>query len=214
MADAVSDCVLVIFAKAPVLGTVKTRLSPELSPQQAVNIHRVLVEHCIEMASKVAGVDVELWVSAPDPWWLQLQRRFALTIHQQQGCDLGERMDYALTDVLSRATRAIWIGSDCPYIDGRYIKSAQQALLHAEVVLGPAEDGGYVLVGLSVPRPVIFSGIDWGSADVLEQTRSKLQQHGARWLELECLSDIDRPEDLRRLLIARPELSQRFLYEG
>ena len=124
-----------------------------------------------------------------------------LGVHEitgQEGADLGERMLHALADALESFDRALLVGRDCPGIDHSYLAQALDALDQAPLVLGPAADGGYVLVGArgECPPREMFSDIDWGSSRVYAQTLERLRQSGCTWRELPMKADIDRPEDL------------------
>jgi hypothetical protein len=114
--------------------------------------------------------------------------------------DLGKRMHRALARALRDHESAILIGSDCPVLAASDLRAAAQALQGgASAVLSPAEDGGYALIGLRRNSRRLFSGIDWGGAQVLAQTRRRLGQLGWGWKELRTLWDVDRPEDVARL---------------
>lgn len=201
---------LLIFAKAPVAGRVKTRMQPFLTAEQAAQLHRQLVTHCLQQTTfDLASYAVELWVDDEcDPCWLPLQQQFDLPIFKQCGADLGACMAHALADALTnRADAAVIIGTDCPDIDGAYIRSAfdwLNAELACDVVLGPAEDGGYVLLGLKQFQPQLFVDISWGSEYVLTQTVFKIEGLGLTEQRLPTLMDIDRPEDLVLLQQRRP----------
>ncbi|MCB1698686.1 MAG: TIGR04282 family arsenosugar biosynthesis glycosyltransferase, partial [Halioglobus sp.] len=114
----------------------------------------------------------------------------------QRGADLGQRMHNALRVGLARYRQVVLVGSDCPGIDRAYLVQALAALEQAEVVLGRAEDGGYVLIGARRVCRAMFEGIPWGSAGVLAATTGRLRQLGLDWVELPALADIDRPGDL------------------
>jgi hypothetical protein len=195
---------LLVFAKAPVPGRVKTRMQPFLTAEQAAQLHRQLVKHCLQQTvSDLNTYTVELWVDELSPCWLPLQQQFDIAVFKQCGEDLGARMAYGLADVLAqRADAAVIIGTDCPDIDSAYIHSAFELLAakpDCDVVLGPAEDGGYVLLGLKQFEPELFVDIRWGSEYVLTQTANKISGCGLRALRLPALMDIDRPEDLQLL---------------
>ncbi len=193
---------LIIFSKAPVAGQVKTRLLPVLSAQQAAHLYRLLLERQVRSALESGCADVELWCS-PDcghEFFRTLQRRYAVTLHRQQGADLGQRMDHALHTVLQRADAAVLVGADIPSLDGDDLCAAFARLEQGDdAVLTPTEDGGYALLGLRRVDTALFEGIRWGSAQVLAQTRRVLGQLGWNWSELEERWDLDRPEDLQRL---------------
>jgi rSAM/selenodomain-associated transferase 1 len=117
----------------------------------------------------------------------------------QVGEDLGQRMSYAVTTGLNEYRYVILIGADCPNMSTDYLKQAVIALSNgADAVLGPAEDGGYVLIGLRRTIPCLFDGLPWGTDKVLEMTRDCLRRVGWSWKELPVLWDLDRPEDLSR----------------
>jgi len=116
----------------------------------------------------------------------------------QHGDDLGCRMASALTETLNDEKKAVLIGSDSPVMDGQYLDAALMSLTKYETVIGPAEDGGYVLVGQNKINEQIFKNINWGTADVLRQTRQHLQDININWFELDTLWDVDRPDDLQR----------------
>jgi rSAM/selenodomain-associated transferase 1 len=118
----------------------------------------------------------------------------------QVGNNLGMRMYHALSITLSQAEFALLIGCDCPALDSAYLTRACDLLAgDVSLVLGPAEDGGYVLIGARRAARRLFEGIEWGTHRVLDQTRARLRSLGWRWGELEAMWDIDRPADLARL---------------
>lgn len=191
---------ILVFAKAPVPGEVKTRLIPPLTPLMAAELHGRLVK---ETAARLAGArlaPIELWCS-PDTrhaLFLELARTHGFSLHRQEGANLGERMDAAFTEALGRGGEAVLVGTDCPLLDGAYLRDALEALKGSDAVLGPAEDGGYVLLGLKRPAPQLFSRMPWGTARVAALSRARLVSLGRRWGELPTLWDLDRPEDLER----------------
>lgn len=202
---------LLLFAKAPVAGRVKTRLQPALAAAQSVLLHRLLVEHTLSIVTALrrsaVRLELELWVDQPHPWWQQLQREYPHTLFFQRGASLGERMQHAAQNALGRSPKVVIIGTDCPYINAQYLQQALDGLDRGPLVIGPAEDGGYVLIALRDARPGLFTGVDWGSDQVLRQTRENIQREGLSWLELASLSDIDRPEDLSRFIRLMPALA-------
>jgi len=119
-----------------------------------------------------------------------------LVLRPQLGADLGERMCRALSGALERSSRAVLIGTDCPGLSAPVLRQAFEVLDHRDAVLGPALDGGYVLIGLRVAGPALFWDIPWGTDRVLELSRLRLRAMGWRWSELEPLRDLDRPDDL------------------
>jgi rSAM/selenodomain-associated transferase 1 len=195
------DAAILVFARAPVPGKVKTRLIPALGAEGAAALHCSLVEAVLRAAHQTAAARRELWC-APDAshaFFSACRSRFGVTLHDQADGDLGQRMDSAFRDALGRCGRAVLTGSDIPALSAGYLARAIAVLDRADVVFGPAEDGGYVLVGLTKPAPLLFRDIAWGSTEVMSQTRARVSQLGMSWRELEPLWDVDRPDDLARV---------------
>jgi rSAM/selenodomain-associated transferase 1 len=119
---------------------------------------------------------------------------------RQNGPDLGARMQDALEWALQRAPWAVLIGSDCPGYDSDYLQTAFAALERHDAVLGPALDGGYVLIGMRRAAPELFADMPWSTTGVLDTTRQRLQRKGWSWQELPTLRDIDTPQDLAHAL--------------
>jgi len=201
MTEAENLCTVVVFARAPEPGRVKTRLIPELGEAGAAALHRRLVEHSLVAASEAAIGPVELWCApdAGDPFFGECERRFGVSLHPQGDGDLGARMHRAFESALARCARVILIGSDIPALSGPYLREANRALDGHDAVIGPAEDGGYVLIGLSRRDPELFREIPWGGPEVLAETRRRIATLRWRSSELAALWDLDRPEDLQRL---------------
>jgi uncharacterized protein len=197
-----APCRILVFAKAPVAGQVKTRLEPVLGARALAQLQQRLIRGTLQTAVQVAQARTELWC-APDathPFFRQCARDFDIALRTQTGHDLGERMGYALQSALSADGCALLIGTDCPCLTPGYLAAARDALSEAcPVVFGPAEDGGYGLVGMARFVPEIFSGIDWGGPRVMQHTRDRLIESTVAWRELPELWDIDRPADLQRL---------------
>jgi len=161
-----------------------------------------LTEQQIErLCANLVG-PVELWVTpdAGHPFFAEQARRWPIGLHRQQGNDLGERLYHASEQALDRADAVILVGTDCPGLDAAYASAAVQRLETDDAVLGPALDGGYVLLGLRRTDPTLFSSMPWGTDQVAAITRRRLGQLGWRWSELNALRDIDRPEDLAHLV--------------
>jgi rSAM/selenodomain-associated transferase 2/rSAM/selenodomain-associated transferase 1 len=198
-----SPVILQVFAKNPLPGSVKTRLADAVGPVAATAHYVRLVECTLEtaVAARTAGIvdRVELWC-APDaeaPAFSAWRERYNVELRTQTGDDLGAKMRNALHAALAGGSRAILIGTDCPALDLSYLARAVAALDDHAAVFGPAEDGGYVLVGLA--RAIdAFTGIPWSAAETMAATRGKLQAAGASWQELPTLWDVDAPPDLAR----------------
>lgn len=200
-----ADKRIVLFAKPPVAGQVKTRLLGILGGKAAAELHEELVEQALQTAAQASAgrIEIELCVaSAPShPFFIACAARFGVRITRQDKGDLGERMAGAMARGLRTSGTVVLVGTDCPVLDPTDIAHAFDALVTHDVVLGPAEDGGYVLVGAKGRvHQEMFERVEWGSAKVLAQTRSRLTAIGVRWCELRTLWDVDRPEDFTRYL--------------
>lgn len=201
--DSVTDSTrILIFAKAPQPGRVKTRLLPLLGAAGAAALHAQLVERTIAAAQAADIGAVELWC-APDtghPFFDACGERYEVALMRQSAGDIGARMLDACRRTLAKAGRVILAGSDCPVFTASHFGAADQALRSGhDAVFYPAQDGGYVMIGLARCDPALFAGIAWSTASVMQATRARLAQLGWRWRELETLWDLDRPEDYQRL---------------
>jgi rSAM/selenodomain-associated transferase 1 len=194
---------LCIFARVPVVGQVKRRLAADIGDEAALAAHVHLVERALD-ACLDAGADgrwdTELWLAGPldNLEVTRWQDRYRVPIREQKGADLGERMSHALTFSLVEAERAVLIGCDCPGIDRRYLIDAFVALSHCDAVIGPAEDGGYGLIGLKAPHAVLFDRMPWGSDAVLAETLSRAADEGLTIRLLDGIYDVDTAADWRR----------------
>jgi uncharacterized protein len=193
---------LIVFAREPVPGQVKTRLIPALGAQGAARLYRHLLGIALRAGAATPCARRQLWctgmpAAGGECAWLAATHGF--TWHPQPAGDLGARMATALAEALAATDRAVLIGSDCPDYGPDYLNAAFAALDDHDAVLGPAADGGYVLIGLRRPAPEIFAGIHWSSPSVLEATRTALQRTGLTWAELPTRCDLDWPEDLAEL---------------
>ena len=189
-----------VFARAP--GEAKTRLIPALGEAGVAALHRRLVMHCLRAARDSRLGPVELWCApdTSDPFFRECERRLGASLHAQGDGDLGARMQRAFESALAGAERAILVGSDIPALSPRYLRDADQALARGDdAVIGPAEDGGYALIGLSRCDPELFRDIPWGGSEALVETCRRIAALGWRLSELPALWDVDRPEDLERL---------------
>ena len=187
---------LVVFARNPVAGKVKTRLIPALGADGATALYREMLEATLVRTSQVSGIEVSLWCDTPGESCKTLAESHGLGCFQQQGADLGARMHHAFSRQLRFSKRVILIGSDCPGMTADYLDSAFELLRTHDAVIGPAMDGGYVMIGLKQPEPALFEQIAWGSSNVLDQTKARLRQLGLHAIELAPLHDIDTPGDL------------------
>ena len=197
-----SDGTLIIFAKAPVPGHTKTRLIPHLGAEGAVDLHRRLVLYTLDTAARSRFDVTQLWCtpSQDHPFFQDCMRNFDITLHTQQGVDLGERMAYALNSALRHSRYVVLIGTDCPTLTIDTLHRAGDLLYRGmDVVVAPATDGGYVLLGSCRFSSKLFSSIAWGTDTVMQATRNRLEKLGWLWRELAEHRDIDRPQDLQQL---------------
>ncbi len=191
---------LAIFAKAPIAGQCKTRLMPALGAEGAAQLHATLVEKTVRTALAVPYAEVTLWmVDQPDhSFFKRLAVDYPLLKWKQQSeGDLGERMHHVF---MSQQQPTLLMGSDCPAFTSDLLQYYANLLIQHDAVFVPAEDGGYVLVGLQAACSPLFEQMEWGTAEVMQQTRKRLQQLQIDWVEADSLWDIDRPEDYQRYI--------------
>lgn len=192
------------FSKAPQAGKVKTRMASCLDYDQCAELHAALTEQVFCNLRQAQLCPQQLWV-AGDPWhafFRTLIQGTDIQIQPQVDGDLGERLAAATQQCLAEqdVSGVLLVGSDCPSIDRAYLLQAVRALASGQdAVIGPACDGGYVLLGLSRFEASLFEHIDWGTERVADQTCLAMDRLNWRYTELAVLPDIDRPEDLARL---------------
>jgi rSAM/selenodomain-associated transferase 1 len=194
---------LLVFAKAPVAGEVKSRLAATIGQEQAAQIYSCMLQRTVMLVARADLAPASLVVT-PDtahPLFPIMEERYGLELLQQQGGDLGERMHNALEGALGKAEYALLIGTDCPVLDEGYLEDALARLDGgADVVIGPAEDGGYTLIGMRCSEPLLFSDISWGGPEVMAATRERCSEAGLTLQELEQRYDIDTYDDLLRFV--------------
>jgi rSAM/selenodomain-associated transferase 1 len=186
---------IVIFAKAPVPGRVKTRLIPALGAEGAARLAAQMLAHTVREAL-ASGLEVEL-CGDPDPrkWGELLPDRGVLLTAQGDG-DLGERLARASARVIDSGRTVVLIGGDCPGLDRRRLRDAAAALQKHDAVIHPAADGGYVLLGLGRFSPALFRDMAWSTASVAEATRARIEALGWNLDVRETLRDVDEVGDL------------------
>jgi rSAM/selenodomain-associated transferase 1 len=190
------DWQVAILARAALPGAAKTRLIPRLGAERAARLQAHLTERAV-MRAHEAGARVVLWLAgAADAATLQLARRFAAEVRDQPPGDLGDRMLAATRVLNARGLPGVVIGTDCPAQQPDHLQQARALLGQHDVVLQPALDGGYVLIGTAVPQPLLFGDVAWGTSSVLATTRQRCVTLGLRCAELPPLPDLDLPEDL------------------
>ena len=203
---------LVILAKPPEPGSVKTRLIGELTPQQAAQLHRACLEDTAALVDSIPGCTHWLFLAGNAEkacevfQGLRVSKRWR--VGTQQGRDLGERMHSAIEDLLQRGTgKVVILGTDTPWMGRKRILEALRLLDFVDIVLGPAADGGYYLVAARRLVPQMFRGIPWSTSQVCSATRRALETSRTSFRLLAREFDLDRPEDLKKvaeLLEANP----------
>jgi len=207
---------LVVFAKSPVLGFAKTRLQPTLPQEFSLSLHTRLTRIVLNQWSQSKICPVACWVAGDmqnfsekifdkgEPYVVKLP-----TYQQPEG-GLGERLIAAINQTFfsgsavdqhkkSDVQGVFVMGTDCPFIDKDYLLLACEKLTQYDVVIGPADDGGYVLLGLKEPNMNLFTNVRWGESSVFKSTIDKVKAAKLSYFELPSLSDIDQPEDLVKL---------------
>ncbi|WP_026952695.1 TIGR04282 family arsenosugar biosynthesis glycosyltransferase [Algoriphagus mannitolivorans] len=205
------EVALLIFQKNPELGKVKTRLAATIGNEKALEIYHQLVDLTLKEAIKT---QFEIFIFYSD--FIPEQKPSALmSFGLQKGDDLGERMKNAFQEVLKFGyKKALIIGTDCPEIKAELVTEAAQILDGNDLVLGPAEDGGYYLLGMNSLQKEIFEQVAWSTESVLKQTLEKAERKGLKVSLLEMLNDIDTAEDLKKLIDKKPQYESIFRYHG
>ena len=199
-----SGNVLLIFVKYPSPGKVKTRLSPELTPEQAAAFYRALAEEVVRVQIVSAGYE-SIVCFAPESARREVRSWLGpdVRLWSQLGDDLGSREFQAMREALERGySKVAIIGSDCPTITPGDIEVAFACLSENDLVLGPCEDGGYYLIGATRPIQSLFEGISWGSERVLSETLEKAREAGLTLGLLDVKYDIDSYSDLARYYLS------------
>lgn len=193
---------LIIFTRFPVAGQTKTRMIPALGAEGAARLQEAMTGHTILNArvwAAARGASLSARTTGAEAKQFHQWLGPDLPVSDQGSGDLGQRMARAVEDALGAgATRVVIIGCDAPDLAAHHLDDAYAALETNDAVFGPAEDGGYYLVGLRAPLPALFSGIEWGRGDVMARTRAIAVCEGICWAELDPLNDVDEPADLAR----------------
>lgn len=184
-----------VFAKAPVAGQVKTRVAQELGSECALQLHKLLCEHTVQVAKSSQADAVEIWTTAPPHHYFE---QFSVPVSLQQGPELGARMAFSLQHGLARFDQVIIIGADALSLTPDCLDRAIHYLQKTEIVLGPAEDGGYVLLGAVKYWPQLFKRVPWGTNQVLARTLEILGLNAIPHRTLPAQWDIDTVADLKR----------------
>ncbi len=194
---------LLLFAKAPVAGQVKTRLQSHCGPKQAAEIARLLLEASLKtVCSHWSGpVYLSTWLDFEHPALLDLSRQYNVEIHRQCEGDLGTKMQGAFDEL---GYPLAIMGSDAPHVADETLQQLFDLLKRGESAIAPSDDGGYYLIGLHQPTPFLFEDMQWGTNEVLRVTRERVKSNNHSIKELASLQDIDEWPDLLSALDALP----------
>jgi len=195
-----------VLAKAPIPGLAKTRLIPAIGAHAAAVLQERLTERAIATACAADIGLVTLWCTPglDQTSFQDLAGRYPIALKQQPDGDLGDRM---LGAIAASNGQTIVIGTDCPALTAEHLRDAAVALDSADIVLIPAEDGGYVLIGAGTVHLALFADIAWGTPAVLAQTRARIADLNLKAVELATLWDVDTETDLARCERLFPEMA-------
>lgn len=186
---------LLIMAKAPIPGFCKTRMQPVFTPEQCAKLQDAFFKDLMALKEELEP-DIHVWVAFTPEKDEAYFRAFSSRLFGQKGSDLGERMHNSLESLFDQSYHPlVVIGTDTP-LDKKDIFKAFDQLKKHPVVIGPAHDGGYYLLGLKKPLPELFSDMSWGTSKVFDETKRRAEKLGIRVGILEKRRDIDNPEDL------------------
>jgi hypothetical protein len=207
MTDITRENILIVFVKYPEPGKVKTRIARELGEQRAAEMYAQMASGIIGNVSKPGAYSTAIYFDPPGREkdvrsWLGTEHA---SYEPQSGGTIGERMSNAFERVFSGgAEKAVLIGTDVPDISGDTVTAAFDLLHETDVVVGPAADGGYYLLGLKSFEPTLFSGMEWGTSLVLKKTLERIKEKNLGHKLLDTLNDIDTMDDVGPELLARP----------
>lgn len=184
---------IIIFIRKPELGKVKTRLAKAVGQEQALDIYKKLLYHTRIESLKVDCDRLLFYegeIDHKDEWSADQFHKY-----QQVNGDLGAKMEHAFTEALKKYEHVLIIGSDCPEITHKDIERGFFELEEHDVVMGPARDGGYYLLGMSALQLFLFDNMPWSTEQLLEESIMRVQDRGLLYALLKTKSDIDYKED-------------------
>ena len=191
------DVKIIVFTKPPIAGKCKSRLIPHLGKEGAADVQKKLLFNITNKLKEYNICPFEIWTSEASEFFSKHSLFSEIIIKLQNGSDLGQRMSHAIHSSIGSNKPVILIGSDCAEFSKPYFTQAIQQLENHDVVFGPAYDGGYVLVGMSVYSPIIFQDIQWGENDVLKLSCQRLDHELTSYSLLPVLHDIDDYDDIK-----------------
>ncbi len=195
----ITDRCLQIFSKIPRAGRVKTRLIPHVGETVATDIYKKLFDKTLQTASQLENTSVQVWLDQqPSADFLSfIDSKYGFSCQTQSGKDLGQRMCHTLKQSEDKFSAQVIIGCDCPDLDSDIIEQAFQMLERQhDLVLGPARDGGYYLIGMQTVTAALFDRIKWGTETVLADTLKRAEQLYLGYCLLPELMDLDDAQDL------------------
>ncbi len=188
---------LIIFTRYPQIGKTKTRMIPALGKDGAAKLQRRLTEHTLMNVENLSNINLQVHFSEGNQQLMQEWLGDNLEYIEQVQGDLGLKMQSAFeASFKNKMRRVVIIGIDCPDVNNDLINEAFTKLEEVDLVLGPAADGGYYLIGLSRLIPELFININWGTSEVFRQTQKVVSTLALKYYHLPILADVDRPEDL------------------
>jgi uncharacterized protein len=194
---------IIILTRYPEPGKTKTRLIPALGPDGAADLYRRMAEHAVGVArdlAQVRGVSLEVRYEGASEDLMNSWLGSELLFREQSGSDLGARMWRSFQDAFDEGfSRVVIVGCDCPGMSGAILDTALERLANWDLVLGPANDGGYYLMGLRKPHRELFRNVAWGTDRVLDQTVGIARRLQLSVIFVSALDDVDRPQDLLKL---------------
>ena len=201
------DPTLILFAKSPIPGQVKTRMQPQCSAEQAADLAEILIEETVRAAVAGWPGEVELctWPDTNHGLFSRLAGEHHIGLSSQGSGNLGDKMLHAMERA---GFPSAVIGCDVPHCPPGVFLSAFEALKDGSNIIGPSSDGGYYLIGLQQARPVLFGGIGWGGSNVLEETLLRSSRAGINLVSLDALVDIDTFADLLQVSPGIPQLAR------
>jgi len=203
---------LIVFAREPEVGFIKTRLTGHLAPEKIVRLYCAFLKDTLQLARQVQCEErLVAYISQGEPRYLQ-EIADGFSLWPQEGADLGQRMSAAMSRCFHSGpeARPIIIGSDTPHLTPARIDEAFRVLEEDDMILGPSADGGFYLIGMRVEMDDIFKDVVWSSKTVFRQTMKNAQELGRRVKLLPNSYDIDLPQDVQRLkedLLEQPDVA-------
>lgn len=199
---------LILFAKTPLAGRVKTRLVPGLGEHGAAEFAQGLIEETVRraVASWPGEVHLQAWPSTSHPCFERLRERHGITVSLQAEGDLGTKMLRALDSAHKRGAAAAVMGCDVPHCPPETYRTAHAFLGQGRSVIGPSDDGGYYLIGINPPHPDCFERIEWGGNKVFDTTLKRAARAGINLIVLQQLNDFDTAADIEAIRVSHPDL--------